>query len=69
MRVHARGVLILDVQETIHNYRNRKCRNVEFAWVRAHPSTTLMNIAWSNGIWLETHTMGILHLGLGYSTS
>jgi len=69
VRVHARGVLILDVQETIHNYRNHKCRDVEFAWVRAHPSTTLMNIVWSNGIWLETHTMGILHLGLGYSTS
>jgi len=68
VRVHGRGVLILDVQETIHNYRNLKCRDVEFAWVRAHPSTSLMNIVWSNGIWLETYTMGILHLGLGAST-
>ena len=69
VRVHRRGLLVLDVQETIHNHRNFKCNEVKFSWVPAHPSTMVMNAAWSNGIWLETHTMGILHLGLGDVTA
>lgn len=68
VRVHGRGLFILDVQETIHNHRNFKCNEVKFAWVPAHPSTMLMHMVWSHGIWLETHTMGILHLGLGDAT-
>ncbi len=70
VRVHARGLLILDVQETIHNHRNYKCNEVKFDWVPTHRSTAeLTDVAWSNGIWLETGTMGILHLGLGDVTA
>jgi len=69
VRVHSRGLLILDVQETIRNHRNYKCNQVKFDWVPTHPSTELTNVEWSNGIWLQTHIMGILHLGLGDATA